>query len=137
MRLRPGNILAFAYARGDAAFRQQFEPQGTSYGCRFYQTDVDNVTQPVHGATAPSDQRMACLVVIEVLSPQRADRYKTVGAGVGKFDEQSGPGDAGDAALKRGSDAVGEKMRDQAVGGFALRFHGAALGDGNLGGDLA
>src|SRR6266403_832733 len=137
--LTPGYLAdAFApSARRDAALRQEFEAQGTGYGGCFHQTDVDNVTQPVHGTAARSDQGMACLVVIEILGPQRADRYETVSAGVGQFDEQSGAGNAGDAALKTGSDAVGEKMRDQTIGGFALRLHGAALGDRNLGCNLA
>ena len=91
----------------------------------------------MHGTAARSDQRMACLVVIEILRSERAYRYETVGAGVGQFDEQSGAGNAGDAALKTGSDAVGEKMRDQTIGGLALRLHGAALGDRNLGCNLA
>src|SRR5260370_40726857 len=106
------------------AFRHQFEPQGTRYGGRLYQADVDTVTQPVHGTAARSDQRMARLVVIEIFSSQRADRYQTVGAGVGQLDEQSGAGNAGDAALKTGSDAVGEKMRNQTIGGFAPRLSG-------------
>ena len=80
---------------------------------------------------------MSGLVVIEVFTSKRADRDQAVGAGIAKFDEESGAGDAGDAALKGGADAVGEKMRDQAVGGFALRLHGAALGDGDLRRDLA
>src|SRR6202022_40211 len=136
-RLRPGIFFAFSAARSDAAFRQQFEPQCARDGSCFYQTNVDDVTQPVHGAAARSDQRKAYLVVIEILSPQRADRDQAVSAGIAEFDEQSGAGDAGDAALKGCADAVGEKMRDQPVGGFALGLHGAALGDGNLGRDLA
>src|SRR2546429_8621557 len=91
----------------------------------------------MHGTAARSDQRMACLVVIEILRSERAYRYETVSAGVRQFDEQSGAGNAGDAALKTGSDAVGEKMRDQTIGGLALRLHGAALGARNLGCNLA
>ena len=128
---------AFSAARRNAAFGQQLKPQCACYGCCFYQTNVDNVTQPVHGTAARSDQRMARLVVVEIFSPKRADRDETVGAGVGQFDEQAGTGDAGDAALKGRPNAIGEKMRDQAVGGLALGLHGSPLGDGNLGRDLA
>ena len=80
---------------------------------------------------------MARLVIVEIFSAKRADRDQAVGAGIAEFDEQSGAGDAGDAALKTCPDAVCEKMRDQAIGGLALGLHGAPLGDGNLGGDLA
>src|SRR6202041_3342832 len=133
-RFPPG--FAFASAGSNLAFREQFEPQRARYRCGFYQTNVDNVTQPVHGSAARADQRMTRLVVIEIFGPQGADRDQSVSAGVAELDEQSGAGDAGDAALKRGADAVGEKMRDQPVSGFALRLHGAALGDRNLRGDL-
>ena len=53
-----------------------------------------------------------------------------------ELDEQAGAGDAGDAALEGGADAVGEEMRDQPVVGLALGHHGAALGGGNLRRDL-
>src|SRR3979409_714209 len=65
---------------------------------------------------------MARLIVIEIFRAQRADRDQPIGAGITEFDEQSGAGDAGDAALKGGADAVGEEMRDQTVGGFAFRL---------------
>ena len=133
----PGNILALAPARGEARLRQQFEPQRARHRGCFYQTNVDHVTQPVHGTAARADQRVAGLVVIEIFRSQGADRDQAVGAGIAELDEQSGPGDAGDAALKGGPDAIGEKMRDQAISGFALGLHGAALGDGNLGRDFA
>jgi hypothetical protein len=71
----------------------------------------------VHGTAARADQRVARLVIVEIFSPQRADRDQAVGAGVAELDEQPGAGDAGDAALKGRADTVGEKMRDQAVGG--------------------
>ena len=66
--LRAVAARAFASfaARNDAAFRQQFEPQRAGdWGC-FYQTDIDNVTQPVHGTAARADQRVPRLVVIEI-----------------------------------------------------------------------
>src|ERR1700731_2116625 len=110
--LRPGNCRAFAPTRGDGAFRQQFEPQRAGYRGCFYQTYIDDVTEPVHGTAACADQRVACLIVIEILRPQRADRDQAVGAGIAELDEQPGAGDAGDAALKSSSDAVGEEMRD-------------------------
>ena len=61
--------FAFASAGNNLAFRQQFEPQRTCYGRRFYQTNVDNVTQPVHGSAARADQRMARLVIVEIFGP--------------------------------------------------------------------
>src|SRR5260370_35418458 len=74
--------VAPSAARGYAAFRQQLEPQRARHRCRFYQTNVDNITQPVLGTAARSDQRMARLVVIEILAPQRADRDQAVSAGI-------------------------------------------------------
>ena len=51
-----------------AGLGQQFEPQRARDWCSFYQTDVDDVTQPVHGTAARADQRVAALVVIEIFA---------------------------------------------------------------------
>ncbi len=79
---------------------------------------------------------MARLVVAEIFVADGARRHEAVGAGVVELHEQAGAGDAGDAALEGGADAVGEEMRDQPVVGLALGHHGAALGGGDLRGDL-
>ena len=77
------------------------------------------------------------LVVVEVFVADGARRHEAVGAGLVQLHEQAGAGDAGDAAVEGGADAVGEEMGDQPVVGLALGQHGAALGGGNLRGDLA
>ena len=85
--LRPHGVAgarASASARGDSAFRQQFEPQRACYWCCFYQTNVDDVPQPVHGTAACADQRVARLVIIEVFGAERADRDQAVGAGIAR-----------------------------------------------------
>src|SRR5438876_7185762 len=134
--LRSRTVALFA-AWCDLALRQQFEPQRAGDRCCFYQTDVDHVPQPVHGTAARADQRMAGLVIVVIFATERADRDQPVGAGVLELDEQPGAGDAGDAALKRRADAIGEMMRDQPVGRLALGLHGASLGDRNLRSDFA
>ena len=65
-RRRIGNGLALATSRGLASLRQELEPQRAGDGSRFYQTDVDDVPQPVHGTAARADQRVARLVVVEI-----------------------------------------------------------------------
>src|SRR6516164_10069263 len=112
---RSGRML-LASAPREARLRQQLKPQGARNGCSFYQTDVDNVPQPVHGSAARADQRVTRFVVVEVLASERADRDQPVGAGIFELDEKSCAGDAGNPALKSGADTVGEKMRDQPVG---------------------
>ncbi len=79
---------------------------------------------------------MARLVVVEIFVADGARRHEAVGAGLVQLHEQAGAGDAGDAAVEGGADAVGEEMRDQPVVGLALGHHGAPLGGGNFRGNL-
>src|SRR5579863_2987369 len=95
--LWPGRLL-LASARGESAFRQQFKPQSAGDGDSFYQTNVDDVPQPVHDTAARADQRMTRLVIVEIFASERADRDQAIGAGIGKFDKKPGTGNAGDAA---------------------------------------
>src|SRR5215470_7659085 len=80
---------------------------------------------------------MAVLVVAKIIGADGARRDEAVGAGVVELDEQAGAGGARDVALEGRADAVGEEMREQAVEGLALGFHGAALGGRDLRADLA
>src|SRR5439155_5596350 len=52
---------------------------------------------------------------------------KAVGAGIVQFDEKSRAGNAGDVAAELCADLIGQKVGQQPVEGFALRFHGAPL----------
>jgi hypothetical protein len=74
---------------------------------------------------------------VEILIADETRRYQAVGAGFIKLDEQAGAGDPGNVPVEGGADAIGEEMRDQPVGGFALGFHGAPLGGRNVGGDFS
>src|SRR6185437_1727480 len=66
----------------DMAFGQKLEPQRACDRGSFYQTNLDDVTQPVHGTAARTDQRVAGLVKVEILAADGADRDQAVGAGI-------------------------------------------------------
>ena len=119
-----------------AALGQKLEAQRAGNRRRFHQLDGDAVAEPVGLAGAVADHGVAGLVVAEIFVADGARRHEAVGAGLVQLHEQAGAGDAGDAALESGADAVGEEMRDQPVIGLALGHHGAALGGGNLRADL-
>src|SRR5215813_10822395 len=108
--------IALSVPRNDLTIRQQLEPQRAGDRYSFYQTDVDDVPQPVHGTAARADESMPRLVIIEIFRTQRTDRHQPVGAGIVELDEQAGAGDAGNPALEGGADAIGKVMRDQAIG---------------------
>ena len=120
----------------DAAFGQKLEAERAGDRRRLDELHRDAVAEPVRLARAVADHGVHGLLVAEIFVADGARRNEAVGAGVVELDEQAGAGDAGDAALEGGADAVGEKMRDQPVVGLALGLHGAALGGGNLRGDL-
>src|SRR5262245_62670211 len=88
-------------------------------------------------AAALADECMAILVVAEIFAADGARRNEPVRAGVVELDEQTGAGGAGNVPLEGCADTVGEEMREQAVEGFALGLHGAALGSRDLRADLA
>jgi hypothetical protein len=52
MRLACAVIADAATARSSPSFGQQFEPQRTSHGSSFYQTNLHLVTQSMHGTAA-------------------------------------------------------------------------------------
>ena len=116
-------------ARCLGSLGQEFEPQRTGDRRCFYQTNLHDVTQSVHGTTARSDQRMAGFIEMVEFAAERSHRDQAVGARFVQFDEQTCFGDAGDPAFEDRADAIGEEMRDQAVGGFTLGLHGAAFGE--------
>src|SRR5579863_8869590 len=83
-----------------------------------------------------ADEGVARLVVAKIFVADVARGYEPVGAGLVKLDEQAGARDAGNMTGKGGADAVGQEMCDQAIRGLTFGLHGAALGGGNVGGDL-
>src|SRR5262245_64191023 len=80
---------------------------------------------------------MAIFMVAKIFAADGAPGNEAVRAGVVELDEQTGAGGAGNVSLEGCADAVGEEMREQAVEGFALGLHGAALGGRDLRADLA
>ena len=68
----------------------------------------------------------------EIFRAQAAGRQQAFGAGFLQPHEQAEFGDAGDAGLEDGADMRLHIGGDIAVGGIALRRHGAALGHGDV-----
>src|SRR4051794_4353376 len=93
---RFGSIAARAPVWSLSAFGQKFEPERACYRRRFYQTNLDDITQPVHRTAARSDKGMSRLVIVEILGSQGTDRDQAVGPRIGQFHKQAGAGDAGD-----------------------------------------
>src|SRR5262245_27684731 len=106
-----------------AAVGQQLEAERAGDRRGLDQPHRYRVAEPVGLAAGIADQRMAVLLIAEIFVADRARRDETVGAGIVELDEQAGAGDAGNVALERGADPVGEEMREQAVEGLALRLH--------------
>src|SRR5207245_1497617 len=115
----------------------QLEAQRARDRRRLDEADCDAVAEPMRLAGAIADQRMLVLLVAEIIVAERARRNEPVGAGLVELDEEAGARRAADMALEGGADAVGEEMRDEAVGGLALGRHGAALGRRDARADLA
>src|SRR5262249_15189757 len=135
-----GGTLAPAPLRARAviaAIGEKFESQRARERRRLDQAHGDAVSQPVRQAAALADEGMAILVVAKIFAADGARGNEAVRAGVVELDEQTGAGGAGNVSLEGCADAVGEEMREQAVEGFALGFHGAALGGRDLRADLA
>src|SRR5262249_36395978 len=120
-----------------ASLGEKFESQRARDRRRLDQAHGDAVAEPMGLATAVADQRVAILVVAEIFAADGARRNETVGAGVVELDEQAGASDARNVSLEAGAAAVGEKMGEQAVEGFALGLHGTAFGRRDLRADLA
>src|SRR5262245_47875893 len=122
--------------RHDLAFGQELEAKRAGDRGGFDQLDGDTVAQPMSFAAATADHGVPRLFVTEVVVADGAGWNEAVGAGAVELDEQAGARDAGNAAFEGRADPVGEMMRNQPVGGFALSLHGAPLGSRNLRRDL-
>ena len=96
--------------------------------------DSDRVAEPVCFRMA--DERATRLVETEIFVADGTCRDKTIGAGLVELNEQAGTGYAGNVPIEDGANAVGQEMRDQPIGGFALRLHRTAFGDRNVRRDL-
>src|SRR5207302_1469760 len=116
-------------ALGGLAVREELEPQRAGQRDRLDQPHRDMVAQPVALAARAADQRMAVLVIAEILVADGARRNEAVGARVVELDEQADAGHPGDATLEGGADPISQEMRQQPVESLAFRLHGAPLGD--------
>src|SRR5689334_1569174 len=92
--------------------------------------DSDRIAEPVRFRTA--HESAACLVKAEILLADAARRNKTIGTGFVEFDEKPGTRHPRNVPVENRTDAIGQKMRDQSIGGFALGLHGPAFGRGNV-----
>ncbi len=84
-------MFASAVPWGGIALGKHFEPQGTCNRGASTRRDIDDVTQPMHGTTACTDEGVASFVIVEVFGAQRADRDQAIGAGLGQSDKESSP----------------------------------------------
>src|ERR1700692_2659358 len=132
--LRPGWRLMSSLLLRRARMAHELETQGAGDRRGLDQLHGDRIAEPMGFGMA--NECAAAFVKAEIFVADEARRNETVGAGVVELDEQAGAGDAGYMAVEGRADPVGQKVRDQPVGGLALRLHGAALGGGNAGGDL-
>ena len=104
----------------------QPETQRTGDRRRLDQFDGYRIAKPVGGRLA--NERMGSVIVTEIFVANVTRRDQTIGAGFVEFDEQAGAGDAGNVAVESRANAVGQKVRDQPVGGLAFGLGGAPLG---------
>src|SRR6202008_2436618 len=95
------------------------------------------IAEPVGLASAGADQRVAILVIAEIVGADGARGDEPVGASVIELDEKAGASRPGNVPLEGRADAIGEEMREEAVERLAFRLHGAALGGRDLRADLA
>ena len=83
-----------------------------------------------------ADEGAAGLVEAEIFPADIARRDEAVSTGLIEFDKEPGAGHPRNMGIEQRADPVGKEMRDQPIGSFAFGLHGAALGDGNICGDL-
>src|SRR5262249_31106434 len=91
-----------------AAFGEELETERAGDRRRLDQAHRHRVAEPVARPAAVADERMATLFIAEILGADVARRDEAVGARVVELDEQAGAGDAGDVALERCPDALGQ-----------------------------
>ena len=61
---------------------QQFEAEGAGERRGFDKLDRHNIAQPVHLTSARADQRVARVVMTEIVVAEHGGRDKSIGAGV-------------------------------------------------------
>src|SRR5262249_19007740 len=92
----------------------------------------DAIAKAISLAAPRADQRVALLVIAEILAANGARGNEAVRAGVVEFDDQAGARGTGDVAGGGWADAIGEEMRQQAIARLLFVFHGAALAGRDL-----
>src|SRR5690349_16437376 len=97
---------------------------------RLDEFDRDRIAKAVGRGTA--DESAASFVKTKVLLADAARRNKAIGAGFIELDEQTGARHPGNMPVENCTDAIGQEVRDQPIGGLAFGLHGAAFGYGNI-----
>src|SRR5262245_33790536 len=83
-----------------AAFGMKFESQRARGRRGLDEPHRDAIAEAVRLAAAGADERMAVLVVAEIIGADGARGDEAVGAGIVELDEQAGAGGARDVALE-------------------------------------
>src|SRR5262249_29108574 len=125
----PGDVIA--------ALGEKLETQRACDRRGLDQPHGDAIAKAISLAAPRADQRVALLVIAEILAADGARGNEAVRAGVVEFDEKAGARGTGDGAGEGGADAIGEEMREQAIESLPFGFHGAALAGRDLRADLA
>src|SRR5262249_6049112 len=95
------------------------------------------IAKAISLAAARANQRVALLVIAEILAADGARGNEAVRAGVVEFDEQPGARGAGDVAGEGCADTIGEEMCEQAIESLPFGFHVGALVGRDWRADLA
>lgn len=98
----------------------------------FFQTDFHGHGELIDAVAALAHQGAALFVEMVVVLRQSAEGDDAVRAGFVEAGEQAETRHAADAARKNRAHFVREKQRGEAVGDFAFRRGGAALGGGDM-----
>src|SRR5262249_3722286 len=94
-----------------ASFGEDFESQRARDRRGLDQLHGRGVAQPVAFTGVIADQRVACLVVAEIVVAERACRDESISACFVELHEQARPRDAADPALEACADTVGQEIR--------------------------
>src|SRR5262245_65406319 len=86
------------------ALGENFESQRARDRRRLDEPHGDAIAEAVGLATARANERMAVLVIAEVVGADGPRRHESVSAGVVQFDEQSGAGSSRNVTRKRCAD---------------------------------
>src|SRR5262249_25265153 len=125
----PGDVIA--------ALGEKLESQRARDRRGLDQPHGDAIAKAISLAAARANERVAVLVIAEILAADGARGNEARRAGTVELDEEPGARGAGDMAGEGCADAIGEEMREQPIESLPFGFHGAALAGRDLRTDLA